>query len=181
MGGSVSGDQLRATMRHVPSPVTVVTASVNGEKRGITIGSFTSTSLEPPLISFNLARDAQMYPLMLAAERFAVHVLSEKQAQLGNQFSLPDTTPEEQFAGVDFMTDTQGTPILKGAVTVMTCSKHAVFDAGDHVIVVGEVVALDDEATRRPVIYYDRNYHEIGAVADTTLFDPLQESGSGGG
>lgn len=180
MSGNVHGDRLRTMMRHVPSPVTVVTAAQDDEKRGITIGSFASTSLDPPLISFNLARDAQMYPLIQAVDRFVVHLLSEDQAHLGNQFSLADIPADEQFKGVDCFLDASGTPVLKGAVTVISCVKRALFDAGDHVIVLGEVVALDDQPTRRPLVYYDRNYHAIGAVADMTLFDPVQEAEKGG-
>lgn len=163
-------------MRHVPSPVTIVTAADGETRRGITIGSFASTSLEPPLISFNLARDAQMYPLMREVAHFAVHVLSDRQAKLANQFSLPDLAPEEQFAGVEHFLDSHGLPILSEAVSVITCRRTETYDAGDHIIVLGEVIAVDDEAERRPMVYYDRNYHEIGAAADTTLFDPVQES-----
>ena len=180
MPGSVQGDRLRMMMRHVPSPVTVVTAAHAGEKRGITIGSFASTSLEPPLISFNVARDAQMYPLMQKADRFVVHVLSESQAHLGNQFSLPDAPPEAQFKGVAHVLNENGTPVLEGAVIVISCLKRAVYEAGDHVIVLGEVVGIEDETSRRPLVYYDRNYHAIGAVADITLFDPAPSAEKSG-
>ncbi|HEX7072283.1 MAG TPA: flavin reductase family protein [Rhodothermales bacterium] len=180
MTDSVEGDLLRSVMRHVPSPVTVVTAADAQERRGITIGSFASTSLDPPLISFNVSRNAQIFPLMERVDRFAVHVLSEDQARIGNQFSLPDVPAEEQFTGIEFLTDTHGVPILSGAVSVISCRKHSVLDAGDHIIVLGEVTRIDVEPARRPVVYYDRNYHTIGTIADATLFDPLQDAGKAG-
>ncbi len=98
----MDGQVLRHVMRHVPSPVTVVTAAGAGERRGITIGSFTSVSLEPPLISLNVAREAQMHPVLAAASHFAVHVLREDQAHLARRFSLPDLTSADQFEGVAF-------------------------------------------------------------------------------
>lgn len=180
MERAFDGEKLRALMRHVPSPVTVITAALGSEKRGITIGSFTSTSLDPPLITFNLARDAQMYPLMLEADRFVVHVMAEHQAQIANNFSIGDSTSEEQFAGIDHSLDEHGTPVLDEALSTIFCRKHAVYDAGDHVIVVGEVIEIEDAVEVRPLVYYGRSYHQIGSIADATLFDPVQEGMSRG-
>lgn len=180
MDSTEGNERLRTLMRQVPSPVTVVTAAREGEMRGITIGSFTSTSLDPPLISFNLARDAQMYPLMSEVDWFVVHVLAEDQARLGNQFSIRDTAADEQFVGIDYELDERGTPVLDGVVSVLRCRKHATYDAGDHVIIVGEVVESINHADKRPIVYYDRSYHTVGSIADATLFDPVQESAGGG-
>ena len=76
MSRSVDGETLRQVMRRVPSPVTVVTAASAEEVRGITIGSFTSVALEPPLVCFNVNHAAEMHNLPLAAPRYAVQVLS---------------------------------------------------------------------------------------------------------
>lgn len=176
MSDFVDGESLRKTMRHVPSPVTVITAAFEGEIRGVTIGSFASTSLDPPLISFNLARDAQIFPMLLHADHFIVHVLSDEQAHLANHFALPDVPAERQFDGVTYSLDQRGVPVLPGALVVVNCERRGIFDAGDHVIIVGQVLGVTDLAPGRPLVYYDRGYHEIGAAADVTLFDPFKTS-----
>ena len=100
---NVNGAALRAVLRQVPSPVTVVTArSDEGQPFGITIGSFASVSLRPPLVSFNVSKGARTYRLLAKAERLAVHVLRREQAALAARFADPGRSPEQQFAGVDW-------------------------------------------------------------------------------
>lgn len=172
----VDGNVLRDAMRRVPSPVTVVTAVHNGEVRGITIGSFTSASLDPPLISFNVSRDAQAYPVLIEAERFIVHVLNDEQAYLSNHFAIPDLPSEVQFRDVSYELDSFGTPILSGVMAVLSCRRRAIYDAGDHVILLGEVYQLTCAREGGPMVYYNRGYHEIGDEADVALFEPAQGS-----
>ncbi|MEX0601597.1 MAG: flavin reductase family protein, partial [Rhodothermales bacterium] len=144
MQNRIDGEALRLVMRHVPSPVTIVTVAGEDELRGITIGSFTSTSLRPPLISFNVSREARIHEVLTAADRFAVHVLADDQAPLSDHFATPDLTGAEQFQDVTYSVDEHGTPILSGALAVMLCARHAVYDAGDHSIMLGRVVELLD-------------------------------------
>jgi flavin reductase (DIM6/NTAB) family NADH-FMN oxidoreductase RutF len=89
MPDPVPGDAFRAVMRRVPSPVVVVTAQGPREARGITIGSFTSLALDPPLVSFNVGCGARMHEVMEACDRFAVHVLGEEQTHLPNRCPSP--------------------------------------------------------------------------------------------
>jgi flavin reductase (DIM6/NTAB) family NADH-FMN oxidoreductase RutF len=147
------GESLRVAMRRVPSPVVVVTAADAEDARGITIGSFTSVSLDPPLISFNVGKEARMYPLIMRADRFLVHILSEAQADLGNHFAVPDLSGAEQFAPVPHHIDAAGTPVLDAVLAVLHCRPYAFVEAGDHAIVVGEVLDVDEGATGRPILY----------------------------
>jgi len=162
-------------MRRVPSPVTVVTSSHEGEVRGITIGSLASASLDPPLISFNLSRDATAYPVLTRAERFVVHVLSDEQAYLGNHFAIKDLTPEQQFSKISHELDSYGVPVLPEAIATLYCRRRAIYDAGDHVILVGTVTEITCARDGAAMVYYNRSYHEIGREADVTLFEPLRE------
>ncbi len=175
----IDGDALRFVMRHVPSPVTIVTMAAEQDVRGITIGSFTSTSLHPPLVSFNVNREAGVYDALITCERFAVHVLSDQQAHLSDHFATPELSGEEQFQDVAYEIDMDGTPILSDALAVMLCVRHAVYDAGDHSIIVGRVVGLGDvNADELPLVYFDRAYRRVGREAQPTLFDPVvDESG----
>ncbi len=153
-------------MRRLPSPVTVITARGAAEMRGITIGSFTSTSLEPPLISFNVEKGAQMHDVLAGAARYAVHLLGEVHAGVSDRFAIPDRTGEEQFDGLAYHLDAYGTPVLDGMLGVLHCVHYAVYEAGDHSIFVGEVVDVDEGAAGQPVLYFNRAYRRVGeAVA----------------
>lgn len=169
----VDGDALRRVMRHVPSPVTIVTVGGTTEIRGITIGSFTSASLRPPLVTFNVSKDAQIYDDLMAAERFAVHLISDAHAHLSEQFATPDLTSEEQFKDVPYRLDPHGVPVLLDAMAVMHCVKHAVHDAGDHTIVVGRVVELEQIEGGLPILYFDRTYRSVGDEVQPAIFEPV--------
>ena len=175
----VDGEALRTVMRRLPSPVTVVTAAAPTEQRGITIGSFTSVSLDPPLISFNVARIAQMYGLITEAAHFAVHILHEDQAHLSNHFALPDLPGDAQFEGVPHRVGAHGTPILDDVLAVLHCRRYAVYDAGDHVIVLGEVLQIEDDGSGRPVLYFDRSYRKVGEAVVPRPSASMKRSSSG--
>lgn len=174
----VDGEQLRAVMRRVPSPVTVVTARGEEEMRGITIGSFTSTSLNPPLISFNVEREAQMHDVLAGAERYAVHVLRVDQAYLSNHFAVPDRTGAEQFEKVSYHTDDDGTPVLDGVLAVLHCRRYAAYEAGDHSIFVGEVEAIEAAEEAAPLLYFNRSYRSVGEEVRLTLLSPVKRVSS---
>ncbi len=167
---------LRQAMRQVPSPVSVVTASDGrGEIRGITIGSFTSASLSPPLLSFNISREAGIYDLLARADRFALHVLHEGQAHLSDRFATPDMPGVEQFRGVDYRVDAQGLPLLADALATFLCARHAAYDAGDHAILLGRVTDIREAAAgKRPLVYFDRSYRRVGKAAQPASFDPAR-------
>ena len=172
----VDGEVLRDVMRHVPSPVTIVTIAAEDGIRGITIGSFASTSLRPPLISFNVSKEAQVYEALTREAHFAVHVLSDEQAHLSDHFATPDLSSEEQFDGIAYRIDPNGTPILFDALSVMYCHLHSVHDAGDHSIIVGRVEGIEDGADGSPLMYYDRTYRRVGEEVQPTTFEPVSDS-----
>jgi len=148
-------------MQRVPSPVTVVTAAGRSEARGATIGSFTSVSLNPPLISFNVDEESQMHEVLNETWHFAVHLLSDDQSELCTHFALPNQAGADQLAAVDYRTDEHGTPILETAPAVLHCRRHEAFSAGDHTILVGRVVELDQRSDARPILYYEQDYRSV--------------------
>jgi flavin reductase (DIM6/NTAB) family NADH-FMN oxidoreductase RutF len=158
---SIAGEDLRDVMQRVPSPVTVVTAAGAGEARGATIGSFTSVSLDPPLVSFNVDRESQMHEVLEDAQHFAIHLLSDGQSELCTHFAAPDRAGADQLAAVDHQTDEHDTPILDTAPAVLSCRRHEAFRAGDHTIIVGRVVGLDERAEAPPILYYNRDYRSV--------------------
>ena len=179
MANRVDANALRRFMRRVPSPVAVVTAAFQGKVRGITIGSFTSTSLHPPLISFNVGREARIYEALTQGDHFAVHVMHDAQADLPRRFAVAEMTGEEQFDQIEVELDVNGTPILTAALAVLSCRLHAVYDAGDHSIVLGRVTETrEEEAGHRPLVYYDHAYRRVGRVVREGLLDPIADGGS---
>lgn len=181
MPQAITGEDLRAIMRRVPSPVTVVTATDGEQARGITIGSFTSVSLEPPLISFNVMQDSSMAPVLHAARECAVHILTDAQAHLSNHFAVPDQPAEAQWAAVEHTTNGRGTPLLPDVVGILFCEPAAFHEAGDHFIVVAEVVGVQaGEPGAEPLLYYFRSYREVGEeVSSLPLLSKADVSDSG--
>lgn len=159
-------EALKSVMRNLPYPVTIVTAAVGKEKRGITIGSFTSLSLEPPLVSFNVERTAQMHLLLEKATHFTVHIPEAGQSDLCDHFAVPARTGTEQFETIDHYRSSYGTPVLSGTAAVIHCRMHNRFEAGDHTIIAGEVLEVKNFEDNPGILYYNRAYHSIGR--DTT-------------
>jgi len=152
-------------MRCVPSAVTVVTTAAGTEVRGITIGSFTSVSLDPPLITFNVWREARMHDLLLRADSFVVHVLNSAQVHLSTLFADPGLDGQEQFERAGAPITEGQPPVIDGALAYLFCRLHAAFEVGDHTVVVGEVTGVQT-GTGEPLLYYGRAYHTVGPQAE---------------
>ncbi|NNE71251.1 MAG: flavin reductase family protein [Rhodothermales bacterium] len=148
-------------MRRVPTPVTVVTIG-GTEPRGITIGSFVTVSLEPPLVSFNVQHSARIHDSLLAAERFAVHVLSSDQGSHSELFADPELSGAEQLSQVMHRLDASGVPVLDGVLSRFLCSVEGTQTAGDHTIVVGRVLELEARDSGDALLYLNRAYRSLG-------------------
>jgi len=149
-------DALRAVMRRVPSPVTVVTAVYEGQPVGATIGSFTSVSLSPPLFSFNLQHGSVLRAAIEADAPFAVHVLRQDQEELALRFARPDLPPGERFADLPDA-DPDGVPRLPCLARVRgRC--HLRVSAGDHLLVIADVVSTEGPSEGEPLVYVDRAF-----------------------
>ena len=137
---------LRRSLGCFPTGVAVVTARDGaGDPIGVTISSFNSVSMDPPLILWSLALRAASLSDFRAAGHFAVNVLSERQAELPRIFSSP---VRDRFDGLEWSDGLGGAPVLKGCAAVFECRTYAQYDGGDHEIFIGEVLrhAHDDVA-----------------------------------
>ncbi|MCD4525198.1 flavin reductase family protein [Nocardioides sp. cx-173] len=138
------------------SGVTVVTAVSNGEPVGMTCQSFSSVSLDPPLVLFIPAKTSRAWPLMQRAGRFCVNFLAHDQAELSNTMASRGT---DKFASVDWEpTEQTGSPLLHGALGYVDCAIHAVHEAGDHYVVIGRVLDLALGGPERPLLFYRGAY-----------------------
>lgn len=155
-------EALKKAMRQLPFPVAIATTAHGKEKRGITIGSFTSLSLNPPLISFNIDKDAQMFPLIMRSTHFGIHLPKPRHSGLCDHFAISGQSGKEQFDKVDYYRTAYGIPILRDISTVIQCRSYDTIEAGDHTIVVGEVVEIEQESSNPAILYYDRSYRSVG-------------------
>lgn len=178
MSQPVEGRVFRGAMRRVPSPVVVVTAKGETETRGITIGSFTSVALDPPLVSFNVGRESRMYEVMETCSRFAVNVLGEGQAHLAKRFAVPGLAASEQFESVPHTRDEHGTPLLDGVSARLHCTPHETISAGDKTLYIGLVVQVDEQPDSGAVLYYKSGYRGVGRELRSTELSPVKRVSS---
>jgi flavin reductase (DIM6/NTAB) family NADH-FMN oxidoreductase RutF len=160
---SVDAESLKKTMRAWVSGVTVV-ATTNGTKRaGATASSFTSISVEPPLILISLQHFLETFKVIQESSVFAVSILRDDQVHLSRQFAgavqLPDGA--DKFYGVNITTAVTGVPILADAVAWVDCKLAAIYEAGSSRIVVGEVVATGLHEGGIPLAYHNRMYYNL--------------------
>ena len=129
---------LRRAFGNFATGVTIVTTlDGNGEPCGFTANSFTSVSLEPPLLLVNIARSAYGCDIFTASKNFAVNILAQDQRSLSNRFARAGT---DKFAGQRWHAEKTGSPILDGVVAWFDCMQFDQIEAGDHVILIGRVL-----------------------------------------
>ena len=146
---------LRHALGQFATGVTVVTARTSdGRKIGVTVNSFASVSLNPPLILWSLARQAPSFADFTSCSHFAVNVLEAKQHHLSRQFSTP---LPDKFSGVDFAEGQAGVPIVSGAIAQLVCRKVKQYDGGDHVILLGEVEEYNYN-DGEPLVFHSGRY-----------------------
>jgi flavin reductase (DIM6/NTAB) family NADH-FMN oxidoreductase RutF len=140
--------------------VVVTTVTADGTPLGMTANSFTSVSLDPPLVSVNVDHKADLLPHILRAPYFIINILANDQEAVSRRFAGDRLV---RFEERDFGLGAHGVPILDGTVAWIGCARHAAFEAGDHTIVVGLVT--DGKAGRgRPLLYYRGGYLDPGPV-----------------
>jgi flavin reductase (DIM6/NTAB) family NADH-FMN oxidoreductase RutF len=141
-GGRVAIDPaaLRKALSAFPTGVAVVTTAIHGRRAGMTVSSFNSVSLDPPLILWSLSRRAPSFPLFQYSTAFGVHILSEHQIAIARQFSTP---LRNKFADVECEAGAGGIPRIKNCSAVLMCKTWRRYDGGDHVIMVGEVCEIE--------------------------------------
>lgn len=150
---------LRDAMGCFATGVTVVTAlGAEGEPVGLTANSFTSVSLEPPLLLVCIAKTSGSLKVIEAAEHFAVNVLHIGQQPISNTFARPG---EDRFANAPWQRGQYDTPLICGALASFECARHSLHDGGDHVILVGRVERAKYDPRRDPLLYFKGRYRRL--------------------
>ena len=160
---SVDAESLKQSMRRWASGVTVVTSIDGQERTGLTASSFTSISVDPPLILLSIQSFAPTLKMIEKSGIFAVSILSSKQAHLSAQFAGFAKLPEgaDKFYHVDLKTAVTGAPIIADAASWMDCKLAAVYEAGLSRIIVGEVLATGQSEDVLPLVYLNRAYYDL--------------------
>lgn len=137
--------------------VVITTRGPDGRPEGLTVNSFASVSLDPPLVLFSVDRKARLAGCFAAAGHFAVHVLGNRQSSLSSKFATKGGT---DWSGIEWTPGAGGCPLLAGDIATLQCATHARHDGGDHVIVVGRVLALR-HSDGDPLLYFRGRYRTI--------------------
>jgi len=147
----------KLAMSHFASGVTVVTTEHAGRAYGMTVASFASLSLRPPLVLICIEKSVKTHEGIVAAGKFAVSILSADQADISSRFA---SRAEDKFSGIKTNRGGLGIPLIAGAITTLECEVRDQLPGGDHTIFVGEVV---DAQTREgvPLLYFRSGYHEM--------------------
>ena len=162
---AITPDQVRNAMRFWTTGVTVVTGKHAGEIHGMTVSSFTSLSLDPPLVLVSLEKGARTHNLVKNGGVFAVTILASDQGAISDRFAGRETEVTDRLAGLATHTLTTGCPLLDGGLAFVDCRLTATYDAGTHTIFIGEIVALEVNGAiegMMPLVYFDRGYRRLG-------------------
>lgn len=154
----IDSREFRNALGQFATGVTVITTrDAEGQPVGMTANSFSSLSLEPPLVLWSIAKTSSNYAVFAEANHFAIHVLSAEQQSLSGQFARKDI---DRFDGIEFETNDSGTPLLAEFLSRFECTTEHRYDGGDHLILVGRV---QDLATGDgdPLLFFRGNFLNI--------------------
>ncbi len=156
---AVNDAEFKLALSHFASGITVVTTASDGKPYGMTVASFASLSLRPPLVLICIEKSVQSHDAIAAARKFGVNILAAHQADVSTRFA---TKVEDRFADLEWAYGTTGVPLIANALTTIECEVRDQLPGGDHSIFVGEVVAI---AVREgePLLYFRGGYRRMQA------------------
>ncbi|MEM0947828.1 MAG: flavin reductase family protein [Pseudomonadota bacterium] len=149
--------------------VVIVSTMLDGKPEGMTIGAFTSVSLDPPMVAFLPAKSSTTWPKIRSAGAFTINILARDQEALCRAFAR---TSDQKFDGVDWAQSEYGTPHVAGALSWLDCTLITVVDAGDHDIALGEVRALTLGTKNDPLVFFGGAFRVLEASRHATETTP---------
>lgn len=153
---SINIEAFKKTMSFFPTGVCVITCKDEaGNNLGITINSFNSVSLNPPLILWSINKNTHSAEVFTHTKHFVVNILASDQATISNQFASPI---KDRFQGINYHTGIADTPILNGVTAYLQCKKWQAYEGGDHDIIIGEVIDSFTDDSKKALVYYKGNY-----------------------
>jgi len=144
-----------------PTGVAVVTATADAEPMGITVNSFTSVSLDPPLVLWCLNRNSDRYKIFAGAAGYTISVLGTEHENVSSRLAKPGEHMLHDFALIE---TELGPPALADSLAVFECAREAVHDGGDHAILVGRVLRFARREAGAPLVFYRGRYGALAGV-----------------
>lgn len=161
-GNTFSPEDLRKVFGGFATGVTAICARHEGKDYGITVNSYTSLSLDPPLVLFCGMEDSQALQIIRASGAFSVNILAADQESISNQ--LARKGGPEKMAGIERHYGQLDTPLLEGALGSLECRLHQTLPGGDHVIVIGEVVGAELADAVEPLLFHRSRYGRLATA-----------------
>ena len=159
---SIDSALFRSVLGAYPTGVVVVTAAdADGERHGLVIGSFTSISLDPPLVGFFPDRRSRSWAAMAPIGRFCVNVLGSDQLDLCRRFAA---RADDKFADLAHGHTPSGQPLLENAIAWIDCAVERITEVGDHFLVVGAVQGLGRRDHGTPLLFFSGQYHDLAEL-----------------
>jgi hydroxymethylglutaryl-CoA lyase len=165
----ISPQSFKQSLSQWASGVTVVTTLFNGQRLGLTVSSFSSVSLNPPLVSVCIDNKLYNRTAIEHSGVFAVNLLDMRQMDFGLVFAGMKPGVEDRFTGIETATAVTGSPLLPGVLGWLDCRVWRAYDGGDHTIFVGEVVATDSSGADTPLLYHNRLWRRSESLDVPTL------------
>ena len=156
-------EPLRHAMRAWTTGVAVVTATHEGQQYGMTVNSFTSISLEPPLVSVALKQLTHTHDLVVKSNEFAVTILSSNQKELSDIFAGKLPHVHDRFNGMETETMYFPAPLIKGGMAYFNCRVVNAIPVGENTLFVAEVIAARGEGEGDPLVYHNRVYWNLNS------------------
>lgn len=153
----VTSQTMRQVLAGFPTGIAVVAAAVEDRIVGLSANSFTSVSLDPPLVSISFAHTSTSWPLLRAARRWGISVLGEQQTQVLQELGRPT---RERFDRIDMDLDA-GAAFVAGALARLTVELDTEIEAGDHVLTLLRVLELRRDAEQHPLVFFGSNAHRL--------------------
>ncbi len=154
-------EQLRHAMRAWTTGVTVVTAQHDGRRYGMTVNSFTSISLDPPLISVALKQLTHTHELVEKSGEFSITLLASHQKELSDRFAGRSHEFQDRFEGVTTETLLIDAPLIRGGIACFNCKVVKTVPVGENTLFVAEVIAARGEGEGYPLVYHNRAYWNL--------------------
>jgi flavin reductase (DIM6/NTAB) family NADH-FMN oxidoreductase RutF len=160
---NIDAREFRAALGMFPTGVAVVTADgPDGNRIGMTITSFNSVSLDPPLILFSIGKNCLSLTSLAQATHYSINILGEDHQHLSTRFSR---ALEDKWSGVQVQSHSELPFTLSDSIATFQCSQYAQHDGGDHIIFVGRVLRIERKDVARPLVFFSGRYGAVASAA----------------
>ena len=156
---TITGDEFRRVVGSFATGVTIITTTADdGQPIGLTANSFSSVSLDPPLVLFSLARGLHSLNAFEHSKHFSISILHEGQMALAKQFAV---ALGEKWRDVEFQMGSYGCRLISQSAATLECEKYASYDGGDHVIYLGRVLRIEASSEKNPLLFWRGNFGKL--------------------